>query len=61
MKDPEREVVEVEVPWAPGPIDDEWDSPGYHSFWGPTEQAINKRIGKLKEQGKELNPEDEEG
>lgn len=50
----EKEVEEIVVPWWPGPKDDEWDSPGYHEFWGPVEQAVQHRIEEARRQGKEI-------
>jgi len=47
------EKVKVVAPW-PGPADDEWDSPGYNSFWSPIEEVVNKQILDAKAEGKEV-------
>ena len=49
----ETQKVKIVVPWFPGPIDDEWDSPGYNDFWSPIERAVNQRILDAKKEGKE--------
>ena len=49
-----KEKEKIIVPWFPGPIDDEWDSPAYNDFWSPIERAVDKRILDAKAAGKEV-------
>ncbi len=41
------------LPRSPGPIGDEWDSPGYDAFWSPIERAADKRILDANKRGRE--------
>ena len=59
----DKEKVKIVVPWFPGPIDDEWDSPGYNDFWGVTQRVVNQRILDAKKEGKEVElvgPDDDD-
>jgi hypothetical protein len=49
----DKKIEKIRVPWK-GPIDDEWDSPGYNEFWGPTEVAVNKQIEDARKASKEI-------
>ncbi|HOX95910.1 MAG TPA: hypothetical protein PLI45_00805 [Candidatus Woesebacteria bacterium] len=46
------EIV-ITVP-SPGPVDDEWDSPSYDSFWSPVENELQRKIKRLESVGKKV-------
>lgn len=47
------EEIVLTVPW-PGPVDDEWDSPSYDSFWSPVENEFQRKINRLESVGKKV-------
>lgn len=49
----EDQKVKIVVPWR-GPMDDEWDNPGYNDFWGPVERRINQQIRDAEKEGREV-------
>jgi hypothetical protein len=52
--DSDTGAVNLRTPWR-GPEGDEWDSPGYESFWNGAEQYFQKRIEKLESVGIKVN------
>lgn len=52
LSNPSEEIV-LTIPWS-GPVGDEWDSPGYDSFWGPVENEFQRKIKRLESIGKKV-------